>query len=91
MADCKPSTAAYLAYACSPAPSQISSRYGSESNKAAVDLVVYDPEGKEIHREEGISETELAVSGEGGQVGGGECVWGGGWVAGGWVGDPDWV
>ncbi|GAB4814798.1 hypothetical protein N2152v2_001844 [Parachlorella kessleri] len=47
----------------------ITSRYGSESNRAAVDLAIYDPAGAEIHREEGISETELAVSGEGGQVG----------------------
>lgn len=45
----------------------ITSRYGSESSRAAVDVVIYDPAGQQIHKEDGVSETELAVSGDGAQ------------------------
>lgn len=39
---------------------QITSRYGTEANKAAVDFVVYAPDGTSVHREEAVSETEIA-------------------------------
>lgn len=39
---------------------QITSRYGTEANKAAVDFTVYGPEGNQVHHEEGVSETEIA-------------------------------
>ncbi|KAI7846327.1 hypothetical protein COHA_000164 [Chlorella ohadii] len=45
----------------------ITSRYGTEANKAAVDFSVYGPDGKQVHHEEGVSETEIAVTAEGGQ------------------------
>lgn len=44
---------------CSPLL-QITSRYGTEANKAAVDFSVYGPDGKQVHHEEGVSETEIA-------------------------------
>lgn len=45
----------------------VSSRYGGESNKASVDMTVYDPRGEQIYQEEGMTETEAAVNGDGGQ------------------------
>ena len=61
----------------------ITSRYGTDSNRAAVDLVVYGPHGDVVHREHGSSETEIA----GGWMGGGGAhvrvgrngAWRGGW------------
>lgn len=47
-------------------PPQITSRYGTEANKAAVDFSVYGPDGKQVHHEEGVSETEIAGGCEGG-------------------------
>ncbi|KAL4446240.1 hypothetical protein ABPG77_003047 [Micractinium sp. CCAP 211/92] len=45
----------------------ITSRYGTEANKAAVDFNVYGPDGNSVHKEESVSETEIAVTAEGGQ------------------------
>lgn len=45
----------------------ITSRYGTEANKAAVDFTVYGPDGNSVHKEESVSETEIAVTAEGGQ------------------------
>jgi hypothetical protein len=39
---------------------QITSRYGTEANKAAVDLNVYAPNGDSVHKEDAVSETEIA-------------------------------
>jgi hypothetical protein len=39
---------------------QITSRYGTEANKAAVDFNVYGPSGNSVHHEAGVSETEIA-------------------------------
>ena len=50
----------------------ITSRYGTDSNRAAVDLVVYGPHGDVVHREHGSSETEIAGGWMGG--GGGACA-----------------
>ncbi|KAI3432871.1 hypothetical protein D9Q98_010454 [Chlorella vulgaris] len=45
----------------------ITSRYGTEANKAAVDFNVYGPTGNSVHKEDAVSETEIAVTAEGGQ------------------------
>ncbi|PSC70489.1 transmembrane emp24 domain-containing p24beta3-like [Micractinium conductrix] len=45
----------------------ITSRYGTEANKAAVDFNVYGPNGDSVHKEESVSETEIAVTAEGGR------------------------
>lgn len=45
----------------------ITSRYGTEANKAAVDFTVYGPDGNSVHKEDSVSETEIAVTAEGGQ------------------------
>lgn len=39
---------------------QITSRYGTEANKAAVDFNVYGPTGNSVHKEDAVSETEIA-------------------------------
>lgn len=41
-------------------PAQITSRYGTEANKAAVDFTVYGPDGNSVHKEDSVSETEIA-------------------------------
>lgn len=46
--------------ACPLCRLQITSRYGTEANKAAVDFNVYGPDGNSVHKEEGVSETEIA-------------------------------
>lgn len=43
---------------------QITSRYGTEANKAAVDFNVYGPTGNSVHKEDAVSETEIAGKGQ---------------------------
>ncbi|KAL4854397.1 hypothetical protein ACK3TF_004907 [Chlorella vulgaris] len=42
----------------------ITSRYGTEANKAAVDFNVYGPTGNSVHKEDAVSETEIAGKGQ---------------------------
>ena len=45
----------------------MTSRYGTEANRAAVDLTIYGPGGETAHKEDGISDTEVAVTAIGGR------------------------
>lgn len=45
----------------------VTSRFGTETSRASVDFTLLDPEGQVIHREEGASETEVAVTARGGR------------------------
>ena len=67
-------------------PPQITSRYGTEANKAAVDFSVYGPDGKQVHHEEGVSETEIAgalegCTGSSSRMDGAACSPADGWAA----------
>jgi hypothetical protein len=50
-----------------PTNVQISSRYGTETNKAQVDWTVTSPGGALVHSEQAVSESEVELHAQGGQ------------------------
>ena len=47
-------------------PTQVSSRHGTEDNKAAVDWKLYDSQGNVVHEEDGMTSIDVTVPGIGG-------------------------